>query len=95
MTELYRFRATAKLLEDFQELEKQTIYFANSQELNDPMEGFRDIFWKGDRIVWTNLFRHYLYCLHMTRLLVGIAGDSEKIECYDIPVMPNLVYRFD
>ena len=90
MTEVYRFRSTAKLLEDFQELEKQAIYFASPEELDDPMEGFRDIFWKGDRIVWTNLFRHYLYCLHMTRSLVSIAGDSEKIESYVIPVMSDL-----
>lgn len=93
MTELYRFRTTERLIkdsEDCKELEKQTIYFANSEELNDPMEGFRNIFWQGDHIVWTNLFRHYLYCLHMTSSLVRIAGDSEKIESYDIPVMSYL-----
>ena len=89
MTELYRFRSTAKLLEDFQELEKQTIYFANSQELNDPMEGFRDIVWTGDHIVWANLFRHYLYCLHMTCAIVCVVGDSESIGSHHIPVMSD------
>ena len=45
MTEFYRFRSMDKLLgECFQELERQTIYFANTGELNDPMEGFRDVF---------------------------------------------------
>ena len=90
MTELYRLRSTSKLLEDFQELEKQTIYFANSQELNDPMEGFRDIFWKGDRIVWTNLFRHYLYCLHITWETIRVVGDSQLIGPQQIPVMSEL-----
>jgi hypothetical protein len=27
------------------------------------MEGFRDIFWRGDQIVWRNLLRHYVLCL--------------------------------
>jgi hypothetical protein len=31
-------------------------------ELNDPLEGFKDLFWKGDVIVWKNLLRHYLLC---------------------------------
>lgn len=86
MPELYRLRSMAKLFEDFQELEKQSIYFASSGELNDPMEGFRDIVWQGDQIVWTNLFRHYLYCLHMTYALIKVVGDSTKIELHDIPV---------
>ena len=67
MSELYRLRSMTKLFGDFQELEKQSIYFESPGKLNDPMEGFRDIVWQGDRIVWTNLFRHYLYCLHMTK----------------------------
>ena len=36
------------MLRKFQELEKQTIYFASPEELNDPMEGLRDIVWDGD-----------------------------------------------
>jgi hypothetical protein len=48
------------LLEDFRELENQEIYFASPQKLNDPMEGFKDIFWRGDEIIWANLLRHYL-----------------------------------
>ena len=50
---LYRFRTTEKLLDKkYQELERQEIYFADPQELNDPIEGFKDIFWSGDEIVW-------------------------------------------
>ncbi len=90
MPELYRLRSMAKLFGDYHELEKQSIYFANSQELNDPMEGFRDIVWQGDRIVWTNLFRHYLYCLHMTYVHIKVVGDSTKIEPRDIPVRGNV-----
>jgi hypothetical protein len=62
-TTLYRFRPTSALLDRFQELEKQEIYFAPPEELNDPLEGFKDLFWKGDEILWPNLLKHYLLCL--------------------------------
>ena len=54
---VYRFRSMEYLLGDkYQELERKTIYFASPDQLNDPMEGFRDIVWSGDKIVWTNFF---------------------------------------
>ena len=90
MTELYRLRSVDRLIGNSQELEKQAIYFASPEELNDPMEGFRNIVWQGDRIVWTNLFRHYLYCLHITCTLITIGGDSKKIEPQDIPIMSDM-----
>ncbi len=37
----YRFRSTNALLDGWQELEKQEIYFAPPDDLNDPMEGFK------------------------------------------------------
>ena len=63
MTELYRFRSIEYLLEEYNELENQSIYFASPEELNDPLEGFRNIFWQGDQIVWCNFFKQYIYCL--------------------------------
>ena len=90
--ELYRLRSMDQLFRKYQELENQSIYFANPAELNDPMEGFRDIVWQGDSIVWTNLFRHYLYCLNMTYLLATIVGDTEKIEPGQIPVSGGMVH---
>ena len=90
MTELYRLRSIDRLFGDSQELAKQAIYFASPEELNDPMEGFRDIVWQGDQIVWTNLFRHYLYCLNRTYSLITIAGDSEKVGPQNIPIMSDM-----
>ena len=90
MAELYRLRSIDRLLGDSQELEKQAIYFASPEELNDPIEGFRDIVWQGDQIVWTNLFRHYLYCLSMTYLCIKFVGDSSKIEPKDIPILSDM-----
>jgi hypothetical protein len=39
---------------------EQEIYFAPPENLNDPMEGYKDVFWSGDLIAWRNLLRHYL-----------------------------------
>ena len=86
MTELYRFRSMPRLLGEDGELETQTIYFASPADLNDPMEGFRDIVWHGDHIAWTNLFKHYINCLARTYLLVQIAADSDVITPDLIPV---------
>lgn len=63
LSSIYRFRSTSALLDRFHELENQEIYFASASELNDQLEAFKDLFWRGDVIVWTNLLRHYLLCL--------------------------------
>jgi hypothetical protein len=63
ITHLYRFRPANAILDGYKELAKQGIYFAAPEKLNDPMEGYRDVFWSGDPIVWRNLIRHYLLCL--------------------------------
>ena len=87
MSEVYRFRSTNRLLDDTSgELEQQTIFFASPEQLNDPMEGFRDIVWHGDSIVWTNLFKHYLYCLHRAYIDVKMFGDDFAFNIDHIPV---------
>ena len=80
MTEYYRFRSMDRLIRgDSPELESQTIFFASPEQLNDPMEGLRDVFWHGDKIVWANLFKNYVYCLHQTYAGVKVAGNDFKI----------------
>ena len=76
MAEFFRFRSADALLEKYQELENQTIYFASPEELNDPMEGFRDIVWTGDKVVWTNFFNitffaciGVIFCLELLETL--------------------------
>src|ERR1017187_3345841 len=76
-TFIYRFRPTDALLEGFQELEKQEIYFASPKELNDPLEGFKDVFWRGDEILWSNLVRHYLLCL-MHAVIVAMLCEPDR-----------------
>lgn len=85
--DLYRFRSMEYLLGDeYQELEKENIYFASPDELNDPMEGLRDIVWKGDKIVWTNLFKHYVYCLNASYPLHRTIDDSLELDAFKLPV---------
>lgn len=83
----YRFRSIDNLVgEEYHELESQTIYFAHPKQLNDPMEGYRDVYWQGDIIVWKNLFRHYLLCLERLCSLLAIAGETHTMSENDIPV---------
>ena len=87
MERVYRFRSVKRLLGSSKELAKQEIYFASPSELNDPTEGFRSIVWRGDTIAWTNLFRHYLYCLHWICIRFAISAKELKLAEDGIPVM--------
>lgn len=60
ISHLYRFRPVDAVLDQYEELAKQEIYFSPPEELNDPMEGYKDVFWCGDRIVWRNLLPRLL-----------------------------------
>lgn len=65
---LYRFRKFSDLKGDEEknresELLGHYIFFASPDKLNDPLEGHREMVWRGDHIVWTNLFAHYFLCL--------------------------------
>jgi hypothetical protein len=75
---IYRLRPAHALLDGYHELENQEIYFASPRELNDPMEGYKDIFWRGDAIVWTNFLRHYLLCL-MEAVLFVIKNGPDRV----------------
>ena len=98
-SEFYRFRRISSLIGEFNELENQSIYFAEPDSLNDPMEGFRDMFWSGDYIVWKNLFRHYLLCLERLCSLLLICGEEHPISKDDMPVFsgeddfPTPIYK--
>jgi len=82
MTYLYRYRSAKAVLEQFEELDKQEIYFSSIDELNDPMEGYKDLFWSGDEIVWRALLKHYVFCLLDTTchtLLMGPEFDAKYV----------------
>lgn len=82
---IYRFRSVEKLLK-FRELEKQEIFFADPTSLNDPLEGYKDVFWMGDVILWENFFKHYLICLYEINLQLQLSEKTEKLEKKLIPI---------
>jgi hypothetical protein len=96
---VYRFRSVENLIGEYQELEKQQIYFAGFDELNDPLEGTRLYFWQGDKIVWVNLLKHYILCLEHVVLLSRLLNDNETISKKDIPIyksmnsLPTEIYK--
>lgn len=92
---LYRFRRASRLIGkpgEPGELEKLQIYFASPQELNDPLEGYKDFVWGGDEILWRNLIRHYVRCLTRSCVVYALvepeAADSVK-SFFDIHVYPD------
>jgi hypothetical protein len=74
ISHLYRFRPASAVLDEYEELAKQEIYFSPPEDLNDPMEGYKDVFWSGDRVLWRNLLRNYLLCLLQTISLCLYTG---------------------
>ncbi|WP_019552832.1 DUF2971 domain-containing protein [Propionispira raffinosivorans] len=56
---IYRYRPMKSILGDYKELEKQEIFFASMEELNDPMEGSITPFYKGVKEHWIGVFRFY------------------------------------
>ena len=90
--QFYRFRSMERLLK-CQELEKREIYFASPEQLNDPMEGLQDIFWRGDRIVWKQFFKHYAFCVTCLRhRLDGPPNNFPIRERWD--ELPSLEQRY-
>lgn len=74
----YRFRKLNTHTID--ELENNYFYCAETNELNDPMEGFFNIIFKGDKIVWKNFFKHYFLCLFRVCLLYITSYGSDSID---------------
>src|ERR1700693_1293937 len=83
----YRYRPIRAVLDEFHELENQEIYFSTTGELNDPMEGFKYLFWSGDEIVWRNFLKHYILCVLQTASYCFIAADQ-----FDANVLRNIVF---
>ncbi|MEX5510545.1 DUF2971 domain-containing protein [Pseudomonas paralactis] len=87
---LYRFRSVDRLLgndERTGELEGQYIYFASPEQLNDPIEGYRELYFSGDKIVWASLFKYYIRCLALRSLQYLVGRDISDIP---FPVITSL-----
>ncbi len=74
----YQFRKLENIFK-YKELENQEIYFASPEELNDPMEAHHNIIFNGDKILWHNLFKHYLMCLYRSIVLTKYNIEDQTI----------------
>ena len=92
---LYRYRPVSRLLGSSGsegELAGSYIYFASPEQLNDPFEGYRELFFSGDEIVWRNLFKRYIACLIMRnyQYFLGLVLDEAKFpDSYDASGLPK------
>jgi hypothetical protein len=77
---IYRYRST-KSFNEHNELQKQEILFAPLCELNDPMEGYKNIFWKGDKVLWHNLLKRYIICLQKFYVIVLCTEEKKEYDC--------------
>lgn len=88
----YRFRSLNNLLGKYKELENQEIYFASPSEQNDPMEGYHEIYYQGDEIVWSNFFKNYLFLLDQVIQDILLSPPKRK---YKEPKHLELFYDWD
>lgn len=58
--ELYHYRSVDTALK---EIENGTFHYSDRTELNDPIEGYVQIYWQGDIPAWEGLFRNYICSL--------------------------------
>lgn len=87
---MYRFRKTKYLLDErYDELNNLDIYCSSPENLNDPIEGIKDIFWYGDEVLWRNLIKHYLMCLEHVTNMWSIVGENKEINKDYIPVFKS------
>lgn len=87
---VFRYRSIDALLGKREELERQTVYFAPPDYLNDPMEGLRQVYWRGDRITWRNLLRHYIICMHNRFFEALLTEDTKGLDPNTITVFQSL-----
>lgn len=75
--ELYHYRSVSTALK---EISGGTFYYADKSELNDPIEGYAQIYWQGDIPAWEGLFCNYICSLYYTIENYLLKARYEKIE---------------
>ena len=71
---LYRYRKVENALI---EIEKGTFHFASREKLNDPLEGYVRVFWKGDKAAWEGLFKNYICSTYHAVTMYLLAADKD------------------
>lgn len=75
--QLYHYRSIPSAL---LELGNGTFHFAAREELNDPIEGYVQVFWQGDRAAWEGLLRNYICSLSQAMELYLLDGDADMLQ---------------
>jgi len=97
---LYRFRPIGSVLSEedlrkhetqnqlsgFDELRKNQLFLSPLENLNDPMEGYKNTYWKGDKIIWRNFLKHYAMCLSYCMCSAIDKGPTYRISKEELPV---------
>lgn len=68
----------------YDELKENYLFFATPEELNDPMDSYKNVYWEGDNVLWANLFKHYILCFESAFAFAIIGKPISKSD--DIPV---------
>lgn len=96
MSEIYRFRSINQLIK-YKELEDFYCFFSDVKNFNDPMEGYFELEWYGDSILWSNFFKHYVMCLgdfYLQACFIKgnckMSADFIDIDIYDKSLLTSL-----
>ena len=66
---LYRYRSVDSACD---EINSCYFCFSSREKLNDPIESYVRVYWKGDKNAWEGLLRYYVYCLHLGLLFLPL-----------------------
>lgn len=86
---LYHYRSVESARK---EIECRTFRYADRNELNDPLEGYAQIYWKGDCPAWEGLFRNYICSVYYA--VVGIQLNASEELLAERAVIPD-IHCFD
>ena len=82
---LYHYRSVESARK---EIECRTFRYADRNELNDPLEGYAQIYWKGDCPAWEGLFRNYICSVYYA--VVGIQLNASEELLAERAVIPDI-----
>lgn len=74
------------------EIGNGTFHFSEPNELNDPIEGYVRVYWKGDKAAWEGLLRNYVCSLYQAIELYLLAADEGTLHHKSILVD---IHRYD
>lgn len=78
---LYHYRPIKSAL---LEIEHGTLHFSSPEELNDPLEGYLQLYWQGDRAAWEGLLRNYICSLGYGLQQFLLMADVELLRRYAV-----------